>query len=80
MKTANNPGARLLTLKEAAVYLGVSVWTIRRLVWRGEMPHVPVGKLVQLDRGDLDAWIDAKKTTFGAGNGASRPISMVRTR
>jgi excisionase family DNA binding protein len=69
----NSNGGRLLTLKQAAEYLGISHWTVRRLVWNGSLPHVPIGRLVQLDRADLDAWIDEKKTCFGASNGASTP-------
>jgi excisionase family DNA binding protein len=62
----NRAGCRLLTLKQAAEYLGVSAWTVRRLVWRGDLPHVPIGRLVQLDRVDLDHWIEEKKARFGA--------------
>jgi len=73
-KAKNSNGGRLLTLKQAAVYLGVSTWTARRLVWNGSLPHVPIGRLVQLDRADLDAWIESKKTRFGASVGASAMI------
>jgi excisionase family DNA binding protein len=78
--TQNNHTGRLLTLRQAAEYLSVSVWTLRRLVWRGDLPHVPIGKLVQLDRADLDRWIDEKKTRFGASNGASRPVFLSSAR
>jgi excisionase family DNA binding protein len=73
-KTSN--GGRLLTLNQAAEYLALSHWTLRRLVWRGDLPHVRIGRLVQLDRADLDAWIDSQKTRFGASNGASSPIPV----
>lgn len=74
--TKNSNGGRLLTMSQAAEYLGISHWTLRRFVWRGDIPHVPIGRLVQLDRADLDAWIESKKTCFGASNGASRTIPV----
>jgi len=77
MITAKNSNSgRLLTLNQAAEYLALSHWTLRRLVWRGDLPHVRIGRLVQLDRADLDAWIESKKTRFGASNGASKPIPL----
>jgi excisionase family DNA binding protein len=54
-------GGRLLTLNQAAEYLAVSHWTLRKLIWAGAISHVRIGRLVQLDRADLDAFIEAKK-------------------
>jgi len=58
---------RLLGLEEAAAYLGVSDWTVRQLLWVGELPFVEVGspgskrprRLV--DVRDLDAWVEIRK-------------------
>ncbi len=55
---------RLYPLPEAAGYLGVSVRTVRELIWRGELPQVRVARRVLLDVRDLDAYIAAQKTTF----------------
>ena len=52
---------RLLSVKEAAVYLGLSPWTIRSLGWNGEIPEVKIGRRVLYDRQDLDAFIEASK-------------------
>ena len=55
---------RLLTVKEAAEYLGRSVWSVRELVWGGSLPCVKVGRRIHLDIFDLDKWIDQHKTTY----------------
>jgi len=52
---------RLYTLGEAAVYLGRSVWSIRRLIWNGELPQVRAGGRVHVDILDMDAFIDKNK-------------------
>ena len=53
---------RLLTLRDAAAYLGLSTWTVRALEAQGALPRVRVplprgGELrkVLFDRADLDA-------------------------
>ena len=52
---------RLCSLADAARYLAVSDWTVRQLVWRGDLPHIKTGKRVLLDLRDLDGWIDREK-------------------
>lgn len=59
-------GPRLLTLKEAAAYIGHSVDLVRDLVASKEIPHVPKGNGEQrihvlIDRIDLDTWIEKTK-------------------
>jgi excisionase family DNA binding protein len=56
------PGRRLLNLREAAFYLGVSVWTLRGMLHNGDLPYVRAGRRLLVDRQDLDRWIDAHKT------------------
>ncbi len=58
---------RLLKLKEAAVYLGVSAWTIRRLAQQGELPFVRFGQATMLlfDFTDLDTYIERNKYRGG---------------
>lgn len=55
---------RLLTPLEAAMYLGFrSVWPIRTLMWRGELPYVRTGKRrIAFDVQDLDRFIEERKT------------------
>lgn len=52
---------RLLTVKEAAVYLGRSPWSIRELYYSGELKCVRVGRRIHFDIKDLDEWIDQHK-------------------
>jgi len=61
-----NPVApRLLSLKEASFYMGLSQWTIREIVWRGNLSVVkthPGARKWWFKREDLDKWVD--KNTF----------------
>ncbi len=56
---------RLYTLKEAAYYLGLKVWSMRELIWAGEIPVVrrDGGRKIYLDRFDLDGYIEKNKST-----------------
>lgn len=53
--------AVLLTVKQAAVYLGRSEQSVQHLIFQKEIPVVRIGRRVHLDRRDLDAWIEANK-------------------
>jgi excisionase family DNA binding protein len=55
---------RLLTIKEAATYLGRSVPAIRELIWKGDLPVVRPDRRIHLDILDLDKWIEKNKTRF----------------
>ena len=51
---------RLLSEKEAALYLGVSLDTLRRLRYSGKLDYVPIGQTgrgIRYDLEDLDLWI-----------------------
>ncbi len=52
---------RLISIQEASEYLAVSPWTVRRMIWNGELPHVRRGRRILLDLRDLDAWINREK-------------------
>jgi excisionase family DNA binding protein len=52
---------RALDVKQAAKYLGVTVWLIRNLIWRGELPAILAGKKFIVDRHDLDLWLERQK-------------------
>ena len=51
----------LLTVKEAALYLGRSVQSLQHLIFDKELPVVRVGRRVHLHKRDLDAWIERNK-------------------
>ena len=52
---------RLYSIPEAAQYLGRSAWSVRRLIWSGELPQVRAGKRVHLDINDMDQFIEKNK-------------------
>ena len=53
---------RLMTVEQAAVYLGRTKEAIQHLVSSGKVPTVRADRRVFLDRVDLDKWIDDNKT------------------
>ncbi len=54
---------RLLSLEEAATYLGRTIWGVRELVWKGKLPAVRIDRRVQLDIRDLEKFIEAHKVS-----------------
>lgn len=52
---------RLYSIPEAAEYLGRSTWSVRRLIWAGELPSVRAGRRVHLDVCDMEAFIENNK-------------------
>ena len=49
---------RLLSVQAASVYLSISSWTVRGLIYRGELPCVRIGRRVLLKREDLERFIE----------------------
>ena len=62
-KSREDVRPRLLSVRQAAAYLGISHWTVRELVWKGELPEVRLGRRLLLDLRDLDRLIEARKKT-----------------
>ena len=62
------PYKRLYSLPEAAVYLGRSEWSVRRLIWAGELPSVRAGRRVHVDVRDMDVFIERNKVAEGGGH------------
>ena len=60
----DNP--RLLPLKDAADWLGLTVWAIRERIWAGQIPVVqfPGGRKQYIDVQDLEAFIQSNKRTI----------------
>lgn len=53
----------VLDVREAAAYLAVAESTVRRMVRRGELPHVRLGEVgVRFRLVDLDSWL-AERTS-----------------
>jgi hypothetical protein len=54
---------RLYDLKEASVYLGRPIFSVRTLIWRGALPVIRDGRKMYLDVGDMDSYIEKNKLT-----------------
>ncbi len=53
---------RLMTIKQAANFMGIAVWAVRRLVWDRKIPIVTFGgPKVYIDREDLLVLIEQSK-------------------
>jgi len=52
---------RLYTIAEAAIFLGRSTWSVRRLIWRGQLPTVRAGRRVHIDVHDMNRFIESNK-------------------
>ena len=52
---------RLLTVKDAATYIGRTEQAVQHLIHRRELVVVRRGRRVHLDRGDLDRCIETNK-------------------
>ena len=52
---------RLLGVKEAAQYLGITVWAMRTLYWERLIPFVRISKKYMFDIKDLDQFIENNK-------------------
>jgi excisionase family DNA binding protein len=64
--TKLQPSARrLLRLKQAAQYVSLSPWKLRKLVQDGQLPIVKYGENTPwlVDVRDLDGWVERHKQT-----------------
>ena len=59
----NARGKRLLGVREAAEYLGISIWTMRDRIWAGDVPFIrfPGCRKQMLDVRDLEKLIQNNK-------------------
>jgi excisionase family DNA binding protein len=58
-------GPRLVSIKDAAAYLGARVWAVRQMLRKRELLYVPVGRGFKIDKIDLDRWIERQKIGTG---------------
>ena len=45
---------RLYTLKQAGVYIGLSHWRVRSLIYSGQLAYIRLGRRILTDLKDLD--------------------------
>jgi len=55
---------RLLTPKQVAEELNVSVWTVYRLIKRGDLVAIRVGRLLRIPESSLEAFIDLRRVNI----------------
>jgi len=62
----NSSSPRLLPLKKAADWLGLTVWSLRERIWSGDIPVVqfPDGRKMFIDVQDLESFIQRNKKTI----------------
>jgi hypothetical protein len=65
-RTDNAQAPRLLPLKKAADYLGLTTWGMRERIWAGDIPVIrfPGGRKQFIDREDIEKFIERNKTVF----------------
>jgi len=49
---------RMLVVKDAATYLGVGPWAMRKLHWDGVLRGIFIGRRLLFDRLALDKYVD----------------------
>ena len=54
--------ARMLNVRAAAEYLGATVWFVRTIAWKKQIPTATFGNRLLFDRADLDRFIENQKT------------------
>ena len=66
MTKLQSSSRRLLRMKDAAVYVSLSPWKLRKLVQDGQLPIVKYGENAPwlLDVLDLDGWVERHKQTI----------------
>jgi excisionase family DNA binding protein len=68
---------RLLDAKAVAELLGVPTGWVREHTRSGAIPHVPLGRYVRYDRGDVLAWLETVKVGGGPAFRRHRPSGVV---
>ena len=53
--------ARMLNVRQAATYIGATIWYVRTIAWQKKVPTVTFGNRLLFDRCDLDAYIERAK-------------------
>jgi len=57
---------RGLRVREAAAYLGTTVFFVRDAVWKNQLPAMKLGRRLIIAREDLDRFLDEQKTQCAA--------------
>ena len=55
---------RFLNSEELAVYLGLSIHTIRQWTREGKLPFVKLGSAVRFDMQKIEKWVKSKECAY----------------
>lgn len=61
-KMGTDPLLRLLNINEVAVFLGVSIKTVRRRIEAGELPVIRDGRVIRIHPNDLDRYVASRRS------------------
>ncbi len=50
--------AKLFTIRDAAAWMNVSVMTVRRIIYSGEVSTYRVGRSIRLSKEDIDCYLE----------------------
>ncbi len=62
------PCSRFISVRSAAQYLGIHFLTVYKLIARGQIPSIKIGRCVRVDLRKLDEDLDRQQ----AGKGGAR--------
>jgi excisionase family DNA binding protein len=65
MPLTHHPDAEFYTVEELAAWLRVSKMSIYRLIRRGEMDYITVGKSYRVSTDALDDYLERQMTRYG---------------
>ena len=74
-----NSAHDLMTCEEAATYLRLHPRTVGRLLTRGTLPGVKVGRQWRLRRADLDTYLAGGASPRGEGRGGAASVASTET-
>jgi excisionase family DNA binding protein len=56
---------KLLTLREVAEYLRVSLSYVQQLSAKRKLPVIKIGRVVRIRQGELESWLESMKQNKG---------------
>ena len=66
--TQDHPYDRPISMPEAAIRLGVSVATVRRLIETDGLPARRIGRQIRIPRTDFENWLLSRDVPASAGD------------
>ena len=66
-----NPNDELMTVKEVAVYLKVTEWSVYQRVARRQIPYVKMGRLLRFWKSSVERHVRSLESSSRPGRGAA---------